>query len=193
MAPINIEQIMGEVEEAMVTDKYDALFTRTCNVSKTVMPCFENFIDATQICMSEEEKQLSKLSIIIARALLDFACSKSIEDFEKIIDIKTDECYNSKEKEKEIQACAEGIFTKYFSDEEADADKYIEKVFNLLTKEEDCIDLVNFESCVASVFNDCTNKLPIEVGRDLLRSVIEQTPCRSIKEGTFELIESNAI
>lgn len=192
MAPINVQEIKEEIEQAITTDKYDSLFTRSCNVSKTVMPCFESFLDAIQICMSEEEKQFIKLSIIIARALLDFACSKSIEDFEKIIDTKSDECYNSKEKEVEIEACAESIITKYFSDDE-DEDKFIEKLLNLLTKEEDCIDLVSFESCVASVFKGCTNKFPIEVLHDLLQSVIEQTPCRSKKVVTFEMIESNKV
>ena len=178
----------------MTTDKYDPLFIRSCNVSKSALPCFENFLDATQICMSEEEKQLSKLSVIITRALLDFACSKTIEDFEKIINSKEDECYNSKEKEKEVQACASGLILKYYSDEEPDTNKYIEKALNLLTKEEDCIDLVRFESCAASVFDDCTNKLPVDVGRDFLRSIINQTPCRGMKEiEGHEMIESNAV
>lgn len=185
MNSINVGQLMDDVEQAQSTNNYDALFSSSCNATHAVLPCFGDFLEAIQICMDEEEKQLTKLGMIIIRALLDFTCSKSVEEFEKIIESKSDECINSKEEQ--VKACTTSIATKYKDVEE---DKMIENTFNLLTREEDCMELVNLESCVVSVFDDCSNKVPVEVGRDLIRSVIEQTPCRGMK-GSYKAIESN--
>jgi Protein of unknown function (DUF1397) len=183
---LSIEDMLESLGKAMESENYQEIFEKSCQVTNNVLPCLENLSTSFEPCMDNEEKEIIRLLFIVARALVNFGCSRTVDELTSMMNAKEDECFLSKKPAVEI--CGENL-TSFIGQNRNVTEK---KILQLLTEEKGCTQLVDFETCVLPLFDECQNRKPIDLMNGLLSSIIDQTPCRGMKSN-IRLIEGNDV
>lgn len=76
----------------------------------------------------------------------------------------------------EVPECASISIGKHFNHNE-DVHRQTEELVKLFN--DNCEDLVIFKACVIPIFEPCDNKVPGELINDILKRIIDHTPCKS--------------
>lgn len=163
---------MKEMRKASKTTNPFLVGARLC------MPCVENFCKSLEVCMTDEEKEISEKALIMAKAIIDFFGNKELLELNIIFSGRSDECIFGK-----LEGCLNATIMKYNDENER---VMIHNVHKLLTQEEGCTNLVGFKNCVLDTVSECENKPRVELLMDtfeqVLQTIIDQTPCKSVIE-----------
>ena len=173
MEAINVEQLRKEFKAASRNGRSDLIFNKACNAINSTFPCLDSYMEGIDICMDEDDKKMFKIFELIAHAALDSFCSRSFNDMEEIEKAKSDSCILSQLME--VPECAKISISKYFNHNEG-VHKQTEEIVKLFN--ENCEELVTFKTCVIPLFEPCNNKVPVEIFNDILKRIIDHTPCK---------------
>lgn len=154
----------------------DAVFQHLCDrVKSHSVPCIESFVDSIGICMSDKEKKQASVVMEALRGAFNFICSRNSGDFEVLKLSKTDECLIAK------NLSSKPCFVDHLKDYKKMDENNAYEILSMLTSEEKCDHLVNFESCFRKTFEECEEQRPLELLTGFIKSFLGASPCSDMK------------
>lgn len=167
----NLEE---EIEKAKPTGDLDLVFNKYCGRRHEALTCLDTFSNATDPCLTDEEKAHKKTFNGIIRRLLEFVCHDNGNQIALFIAEEGPECFSSKKDQ--LVNCFNQTYSKYFTTEIPSLDN----IPTFTITKQNCVDLKSFEDCVVDELEKCRESTPANLVEALFRYIKRETPCKKL-------------
>ncbi|KAL6254028.1 hypothetical protein P5V15_015885 [Pogonomyrmex californicus] len=177
---INITELQAEMEKYKPTGDLDIVFRNYCNKRSTLRACVNNFMQTVEQCLDEKERENKKIILNITDSLLEFICYKEGDRIALFISAGGPECFQ--DKQQAIQDCANRTYGGYIpkTDPSNNGLMGLEKLPSLTFGDKECRDMSNFQICVVTELEKCSDPTPANIMDAIFNFVKRVTPCENL-------------
>jgi len=166
------DTIMEELEEKKASGDLDVVFKKYCGQPMdNLHVCLESFLQASHLCLKEEDREGLNVTMKMVDAAIEFACHKSGDRLALFMAEKGMDCV---EKHKDdMLDCLNRSVPSIFQDDITNNNRMHFYVF----QRENCVKGEAIIKCVEDSLLHCQDPTPSNLVHGLLKSMKEVTPC----------------
>ncbi|KAL7027099.1 hypothetical protein ACKWTF_005307 [Chironomus riparius] len=169
---VDFSNIGDEIEKAKPTGNLDIVFGKYCSKREPALICLEALSNATDPCLTNDEKSHKNAAVGMIRRLLEFVCHHNGNQIALFIAERGPECIDLKKNH--LLTCFNQTYGKLITNE-LPAVEDIEFTIS----QENCIDLRKFEDCVIGELEGCEESTSANLAEALFKYVKKETICRN--------------
>lgn len=181
---INITEVKAEIEEAKKTGSMDEVFGKYCSKYPEVSNCTDDFIEAIQPCLEENERKSLNISIGLTQKLKEFICHKNGDRLAMFVAEGGVDCLQSQKEA--LQQC---LNSTWGSKIPKDVTPNVFPV--LLFDAQDCSDFGKFRTCVGEALGHCNETTPANLMDAFFKFLKKITPCALIEQEKAQSVKDS--
>lgn len=174
---IDFSTIQEEIEKAKPEGNVDTVFNKYCDQRGKAIQCVENFTQAIEPCLTDEEKDQKVVFVNITKSLLEFICHENGNQIALFIAEEGPECFS--EKTDALHECVSSTFNKYNASLPSSIPTEAKPLPSFIIKEDNCRDMDDLEICIVHELEQCKESTPANLVEALFRFVRKETPCKN--------------
>lgn len=183
---INVTELTAEMEEAKPTGDLDEVFRKYCAKSPLFKDCVMEFVNSTNQCLSEKERDSKKLVQNVTEQLLGFVCFKQGDRIALFIAESGPECIS--DKKEAIVHCINATFGKHLPS----GTPNIYDLPQLIVGAEECKDVCALQRCVVRELEKCKEPTPANIVQSMFDYILKVTPCTGCKAERLQLASGSS-
>lgn len=172
---IDFKQLTEEMEKAKPTGDLDEVFRKYCKKSPILEGCVMDFVNASNACLTPEERGSKQLIQNVTRQLLGFVCFKEGDRIALFIAESGPECLS--DKKEAVMHCINTTFGKHLPTGTPD----IYDLPQLIVGAEECKDVCTLRRCIGKELEKCKEPTPANIVLAMFDYVLKVTPCIDCK------------
>ncbi|KAK3930195.1 27 kDa hemolymph protein [Frankliniella fusca] len=184
---INVTELMEKMEKAKPTGDLDEVFREYCQKSPLFKDCVMDFVNSTNQCLSEEERDSKKLVQNVTDQLLGFVCFKQGDRIALFIAESGPECIS--DKKEAIVHCINATFGKHLP---SGTPNLYTTIPQLIVGAEECKDVCALQRCVVRELEKCKEPTPANIVQSMFDYILKVTPCTGCKAERLKLASGSS-